>query len=48
MEKDVLGQGSTGVVKRCIKNGTDEEFAVKIVPNKNDREILTLVINLLT
>ena len=42
-EGDFLGEGTSGVVKKCTKVCTKEEFAVKIVQYKGDMEILTLV-----
>ena len=42
-ECEILGQGTSGIVKKCIKQGTDESYAVKIVNYKNDTELLVLV-----
>lgn len=42
-ECEILGQGTSGIVKKCIKKGTDESYAVKIVNYKNDTELLVLV-----
>lgn len=42
-EDDILGEGTSGVVKKCFKVGTNEPFAVKIVQYKGDSEILGLV-----
>jgi hypothetical protein len=42
-EGDILGEGTSGVVKKCSKVCTKEYFAVKIVQYKGDMEILTLV-----
>lgn len=41
---EILGEGTSGVVKRCVKVATDEEFAVKIINYKGDDEIKTLVV----
>lgn len=43
-ELETLGEGTSGVVKRCVRIATQEEFAVKIVNFKGDDEIKTLVI----
>jgi len=43
LEEDILGEGTSGVVKKCFKVGTNEPFAVKIVQYKGDQEILALV-----
>ncbi len=42
-ECETLGQGTSGIVKKCIKKGTNESYAVKIVNYKNDTELLVLV-----
>lgn len=42
-ECEILGQGTSGIVKKCIKKGTNESYAVKIVNYKNDTELLVLV-----
>jgi hypothetical protein len=42
-EDEFLGEGTTGVVKKCTKIGTKDEFAVKMVQYRNDLEILSLV-----
>ena len=42
-ECETLGQGTSGIVKKCIKNGTTENYAVKIVKYNNDPELLVLV-----
>lgn len=42
-EGEFLGEGTSGVVKKCTKVCTKDEFAVKIVQYKGDMEILTLV-----
>jgi len=39
----ILGEGTTGTVKKCIKNDTGASFAVKMVNYKNDVEMLVLV-----
>jgi len=44
LEEDILGEGTSGVVKKCFKVGTNEPFAVKIVQYKGDLEILSLII----
>lgn len=45
-ELEILGEGASGTVKRCIKNGTSEVFAVKIVRYRGDTERLSFVTNL--
>lgn len=42
-EEEILGEGTSGVVKKCLKIGTSEYYAVKAVNSKNDDEILRLV-----
>ena len=42
-EQEILGEGASGTVKKCIKKGTDEQYAVKIVRYRGDTEILLLV-----
>ena len=42
-EGDILGEGTTGTVKKCTKIGTNDSFAVKIVNYKGDTEMLVLV-----
>jgi serine/threonine protein kinase len=37
-----LGEGTSGTVKKCTKNGTNQAFAVKIVRYRGDTEILLL------
>jgi len=44
-ECETLGQGTSGIVKKCIKNGTDDHYAVKIVKYNNDTELLVLIVN---
>lgn len=44
-EGDVLGEGTTGLVKKCTRKDTNEEFAVKVVHYRDDLEILILVRN---
>lgn len=38
----MLGQGSTAVVKRCVKKSTGEHFAVKIV-RTSDEEVVRII-----
>jgi hypothetical protein len=42
-EEEVLGEGTTATVKKCLKIGTNEPFAVKIVHYRDDTEMLVLV-----
>ena len=42
-EEEILGEGASGVVKKCLKIDTNEYYAVKAVHYKNDDEILVLV-----
>ena len=42
-EQEILGEGTSGTVKKCIKKGTNEEYAVKVVRYRGDTEILLLV-----
>lgn len=42
-EMETLGEGTSGVVKRCVKISNNEEFAVKIINFRGDEEIKTLV-----
>ena len=42
-EQEILGEGASGTVKRCIRNGTDEVYAVKIMRYRGDTELLSLV-----
>jgi len=42
-EQEILGEGASGTVKRCIKNETDEVYAVKIMRYRGDTELLSLV-----
>ena len=42
-ERETLGEGTSGIVKKCVKVTTEEEFAVKIINFKGDDEIKTLV-----
>jgi serine/threonine protein kinase len=39
-----MGEGTTGIVKKCIKKTTREQFAVKIV-RSNETEVLKSVKN---
>jgi len=41
-EQEILGEGATGTVKKCIKKGTTQEYAVKVVRYRGDTEILLL------
>ena len=43
-EEEILGEGTSGVVKKCMDVKTGEFFAVKIVQYRGDNEILMLVI----
>lgn len=43
-EKGKLGEGTSGTVKKCVKVGTNEQYAVKIVHYKNDTELVVLVL----
>lgn len=42
-EKDILGEGTSGTVKECVKNSTQERFAVKITRYRGDTELLHCV-----
>lgn len=42
-EQDIIGEGTTGTVKRCMKNGTNDIYAVKIVHYRDDTEMLVMV-----
>ena len=42
-EGDILGQGTSGVVKKYVRKESEESFAVKIVSYRNDLEMLVLV-----
>ena len=42
-EKEFLGEGTTGTVKRYIKKSTNVAYAVKTIHYKNDEETLRLV-----
>jgi len=42
-EGEILGEGTTGVVKECTKTNNTETFAVKIVQYRGDSEVLILV-----
>ena len=42
-EGDVLGEGTTGLVKKVTRQDSNEEFAVKVVHYRDDLEILILV-----
>lgn len=42
-EGKILGEGTSGLVKKCAKVDSDEAYAVKIIPYRGDNEILTLV-----
>ena len=42
-EGDIIGEGTSGTVKKCIKVSTNELFAVKIVRYRGDTELLHLV-----
>ena len=42
-EGKTLGEGSTGVVKKCTRVNGTEAFAVKIVKYRGDSEVLILV-----
>ena len=39
----ILGEGTSGTVKKCIRNDNGASYAVKIVNYKNDMEMLVLV-----
>lgn len=43
-EGPILGEGTTGTVKKCIRNSDNEPVAVKIVHYRDDLEILTLIV----
>jgi len=43
-EREILGEGTSGIVKKCVKVSTEEEFAVKITNFRGDDEIKTLVL----
>ena len=43
-EYELLGQGASAIVKRCICKTTNQEFAVKIVNTRGDEELELLVI----
>lgn len=42
-EVDILGQGTSGVVKKYVKKDSEDSFAVKIVSYRSDLEMLVLV-----
>lgn len=41
-KKNKLGEGTAGVVRRCVEASSQKEFAVKIVRTR-DEEIVSLV-----
>jgi hypothetical protein len=44
-EKEIIGEGTTGTVKKCVKKSEPENvYAVKIVHYRDDAEMLTNVI----
>lgn len=43
----ILGEGTSGTVKKCVRNDTGASYAVKIVNYKNDMEMLVLVRDLI-
>jgi serine/threonine protein kinase len=44
-EKETLGQGTTGIVKRCQKVGDEaNDYAVKIVSYKGEMELLKMIV----
>lgn len=43
-EYEILGEGTSGTVKRCIKKANKQEYAVKIVNYRGDEELKVLVI----
>lgn len=42
-EKETLGEGCSGVVKRCVHEPSGQAFAVKILETMGDEERLLLV-----
>ena len=42
-EGNILGEGTSGTVKKCTKTQTNEAFAVKIVRYRGDTELLHIV-----
>lgn len=40
---EVLGEGCVGLVKRAVKNDTNEEYAVKIVRTRDEETILNVM-----
>ena len=43
VEGEILGEGTTGLVKKCIRMRDNVAVAVKIVHYRDDLEVLTLV-----
>ena len=44
IEGEILGEGTTGTVKKCIRMSDNTAVAVKVVHYRDDLEVLTLVI----
>jgi len=42
-EMEILVEGTTATVKKCMKKGTDKKYAVKIIHYRGDTEMLVLV-----
>lgn len=42
-ELEILGEGTTATVKKCLRKSTNEPFAVKILHYNDDTEMLVLV-----
>lgn len=42
-EMEILGEGTTGTVKKAKKLQNDQEFAIKIVHYRDDTEMLIMV-----
>jgi len=43
-EGNILGEGTSGTVKKCTKTQTNEAFAVKIVRYRGDTELLHIIV----
>jgi len=43
VEGEILGEGTTGTVKKCIRMSDNVPVAVKVVHYRDDLEVLTLV-----
>lgn len=43
-EKESIGQGCSGIVKKCVHRQTGQVYAVKIIDTQGDEERILLVI----